>query len=146
MKIFRKNKVKNTAAGKEAKLMSFMAPVDPNDESLPDTNDIVSHQHNSHTIFPKIPGKPAADYKGWENTHLVDFPGMFDCKGILLDIPMEMALQRILKNARSSKLVVIVSASILLPDNARLITEIKKKLENMFKNPEQHVVIAVTKA
>ena len=75
----------------------------------------------------------------------MDFPGMFDCKGILLDIPMELALQRILMQARSAKIVVLVSASILLPDNARLITEILKKLKNMFKDPENHIVIAVTK-
>ena len=110
MKIFRKNKVKHTKVGKEAKLMTFMAPVDPNDESLPYENEIVSHQHNSHTIYPKIPGKTAPMFKGWENTYLVDFPGMFDCKGILLDIPMELALQRILMQARSAKILVLVSA------------------------------------
>ena len=81
-----------------------------------------------------------------EDTYLVDFPGMFDCKGIMLDIPMELALQRILMKAKSSKLVVLVSASVLLPDNARLIVEIKKKLEHMFQKPEDHVVIAITKA
>lgn len=93
MKIFRKNKVKQTKAGQEAKLQTFMAPVDPADPNLPDVNDIVSHQHNSHTIYPKIPTDKAHEsFTGMENTFLVDFPGMFDCKGLLLDIPMEMAL------------------------------------------------------
>ena len=59
---------------------------------------------------------------------------------------MEMALQRILRNSRSARLLVLVSASILLPDSARLLSEIKNKLENMFSEPEKHVVIAVTKA
>lgn len=128
--------------------MTFMAPCDPNDEKLPIMNDIMSHAHNSHTIYPKIPKPQFMDkqFKGWNDTYLLDFPGMFDCKGILLDIPMELALQRILKKSRSARLVVLVSASILLPDNARLITEIKNKLENMFREPEKHVVIAVTKA
>jgi hypothetical protein len=53
---------------------------------------------------------------------------MFDCKGILLDIPMELALQRIMLKARSAKIVILVSASILLPDSSKMITEIKSKL------------------
>ena len=88
----------------------------------------------------------ASTFQNWESTYLLDFPGMFDCRGILLDIPMELALQRILQKSKSARLVVLVSASILLPDNARLITEIKNKLESMFKEPQKHVVIAVTKA
>lgn len=149
MKIFKKKNVKNTEVGKEAKLMTFCAPCDPNDENLPIPSAIMSHKHNSHTIYPKIPEPHNISSNfgdKWSDTYMLDFPGMFDCKGFLADIPMEMALQRIFRNAKSARLVVLVSASILLPDNGRLITEIKNKLEYMFDEPEKHVVIAISKA
>ena len=36
MKMFKRSKCKGTAAGKEAALAMFMAPVDPNDNKMPD--------------------------------------------------------------------------------------------------------------
>lgn len=147
MKLFRrKGDVKQTAAGKEAVLMTFMAPVSKDNDELPDVNAIVSHQHNSHTIYPKITAKPADKFKGLENVRLVDFPGMFDCKGVILDIALELSLQRILMQARSAKLVLLVSAGVFTPENSKMITEIKSKLNDMFAAPEKHVLIAVTKA
>ena len=61
MKVFKKRKVKDTAVGKSAKLMTFMAPCDPDNEELPIMNDIMSHAHNSHTIYPKIPNPKHMD-------------------------------------------------------------------------------------
>ena len=77
---------------------------------------------------------------------MVDFPGMFDCKGLILDIALELSLQRILKNAKSSKIVLLISAGVFLPENSKMITEVKNKLKSMFREPEKNVVIAITKA
>ena len=55
MKIFKKRQCKDSEVAKTAKLMTFMAPCDPNDDKKPIMNDIMSHAHNSHTIYPQIP-------------------------------------------------------------------------------------------
>ena len=125
-----------------------MAPVGK--DELPETNDIMSHSHNSHTLFPKIPGD--TDYPkqyrqaGLQDTYLVDFPGMFESRGPELDVAMSLALQKILMSAKSAKVLVLVQASILLPDSSQILTQVKKKLEHMFQEPEEHVVIGITKA
>ena len=43
MKIFKKRQVKDTEVGKSARLMTFMAPCDPNDDKMPIMNAIMSH-------------------------------------------------------------------------------------------------------
>lgn len=71
---------------------------------------------------------------------------MFDTKGTVIEIAMLMALQKIIKRAKSVKIIVLVSAGVFDPSNTKLIKEIKSKLEFMFDKPEENVVIAVTKA
>jgi len=123
-----------------------MAPVDPNNKNMPGINSIVSHQHNSHTIFPKIVGNPSELFAPFNKLSMIDFPGMFDSKGIILDIVLELSLQRLLKMTKSSKIVLLVSAGVFVPGNSLMITEIKTKLNFMFKEPQFNVVIAITKA
>ena len=98
MKIFKKTKANKTQdVYNTASCATFMAPVGP--DGNPISSLIVSHQHNSHTIVPKIPQDTAhypEEFSGLEGTYLVDFPGMFDSKGIELDIAIDLTLQRVL--------------------------------------------------
>lgn len=135
-----------TAACKESAMATYMAPVDPKNNSMPDTNNIISHQHNSHTFYPKVVGSPAELFTPYNNMTMVDFPGMFDSKGVVLDIALELSLQRLLKMAKSSRIALLVSAGVFVPGNNLMVTEIKAKLKSMFKEPWFNVVIAVTKA
>lgn len=102
-----------------------MAPEGPDGEPI--TEAIMSHSHNSHTIVPKLPqDKPeyAEEYKGLDGTWLVDFPGMFESKGLELDIAMDLTLQRVLLQAKSAKILVLVSATSLTPESSILVTQI----------------------
>jgi len=49
-------------------------------------------------------------------------------------------------NSKSAKLIILVSATILLPENQKMLTNIKEKLNNMFKEPEKNIVIGITKS
>lgn len=72
---------------------AFLAPVGP--DGLPAANDIVSHQHNSHTLKPKLvrdpPEYPEA-FCGLDDVYCVDYPGLFESKGAELDISMQVTL------------------------------------------------------
>lgn len=107
---------------------------------------IISHQHNSHTFYPKIVGNPVEQFEGFSDCLMVDFPGMFDSKGPIMDIAMLLGLQRILRKAKKAKVLIMVSAGVLEPSATKLITEIKNMLNCMFKNPEKNVIVALTKA
>ena len=99
MKLFkRKPKNKQMAVYRDSATATFMAPVGPDGEPIEEA--IVSHKHNSHTIVPKIPQeKPEypEEYAALNGTWIVDFPGMFESKGVELDIAIDLTLQRVLK-------------------------------------------------
>jgi hypothetical protein len=86
-----------------------MAPKSADDGDLPANHDIISHSHNSHTFKPKVIGNGTYDerFKELNGTYLVDFPGMFDSKGYDLDIAMHLALQRVIVQAKSTKILVL---------------------------------------
>ena len=94
MKLFRrKAKDRQKAIYKDAATATFMAPVGEDGEPIEEA--IMSHSHNSHTIVPKIPQeKPdyPEEYKGLNGTWLVHFPGMFESKGLELDIAIDLTL------------------------------------------------------
>ena len=92
MQVFERKNTMNTAAGQESAMGMYMAPVDPNNKYMPDTNLKVSHQHNSHTFYPKVVGSPSELYAPYNKLCMVDFPGMFDSKGVVLDIALELSL------------------------------------------------------
>ena len=54
--------------------------------------------HNSHTLEPKIYGKVTESLldsqvsNKYPQLELVDFPGMFDSKGTVLEIAIDLAL------------------------------------------------------
>lgn len=126
---------------------SFMAPIDK--DGIPSANKIISHQHNSHTLKPKLVSDPPAygeQYKELKGTYSVDYPGLWETKGVELDIAMQLTLQKVLLNSKSAKLIILVSATILLPENQKMLTNIKEKLNNMFKEPEKNIVIGITKS
>lgn len=126
---------------------TFCAPIGPDGEPIDEA--IVSHKHNSHTIVPKIPqDKPEypEEYKELNGTWLVDFPGMFESKGIELDIAIDLTLQRVLLQAKSAKVLVLVAATSLTAENTIIITKIQERIQHMFKDPEQHLTVAITKA
>lgn len=126
MQLFRrKAKNKTQAVYRDAACATFMAPVGPDGEPMPEA--IMSHAHNSHTIVPKIPqDKPEypKDYAGFDGTWLVDFPGMFESKGTELDVAIDLTLQRVLLQAKSAKILVLVSATSLTAENTIIITKI----------------------
>ena len=124
-----------------------MAPISADKKDLPGSSKIISHQHNSHTIKPKIPCEPKYPYDFYEmnGTHLIDFPGMFESKGAELDIAMHLTLKKVLTTAKSAKILLLVQATCLIPENNHIIATIREKLQQMFKDPEQHIVIGITK-
>ena len=68
-----------------------MAPEGPDGEPI--VEEIMSHSHNSHTIVPKIPQQSPdypAEYSELNGTWIVDFPGMFESKGLELDIAIDL--------------------------------------------------------
>ena len=77
---------------------------------------------------------------------MVDFPGLFEQRGAELDIAIHLTLQKILKTAKSTKVVVLVSATCFQPENSKIIDIIKCELETMFKDPHEHLIIAFTKS
>ena len=89
----RKAKDRQKAVYKSAATATFMAPMGEDGEPI--EGDIISHSHNSHTIVPKIPMEKAEyieEYKGLNGCWLVDFPGMFESKGLELDIAIDLTL------------------------------------------------------
>ena len=99
MKLFRNNKgVELTEIGKDAskaKIKNFMAPIGPN--GMPLTSETMSVGHKSHTLYPKIPFDepryvPEFEKAGLKNTHVVDFPGMFESRGPELEITISLTL------------------------------------------------------
>lgn len=76
---------------------------------------------------------------------MVDFPGLFETRGAELDISIRLTLQYLLQKAKSVKFLLLVSALSFLPDQNQIIKIIKNDLKLMFKQPENNVVVGVTK-
>lgn len=70
---------------------------------------------------------------------------MFDSKGYDLDIAMHLALQRLITQAKTAKVLVLAQATCLISENNHIITTIIDKLSQMFKDPMEHLVIGITK-
>ena len=70
---------------------------------------------------------------------------MFDSKGYDLDIAMHLALQRVITEAKSAKVLVLAPASCLIAETNHIITTIIDKLNQMFKDPMDHLIIGNTK-
>lgn len=150
MKYFVKKKndvaMAQSAVAQSAAARAFLAPVGP--DGLPAAHPIVSHQHNSHTLRPKLVNERAEypeAFCGLDDVHCVDYPGLFESKGAELDIAMQITLQKVIMRAKSARVLVLVSASTFLGENQRTLSVIKQKLSAMFGNPEKHVVIGITK-
>ena len=131
--------------------LHFMAPCGSDENEmfvdLPHESDLISHQFNSHTLQPKIVGGPNfhPDFHHMEGHYLIDFPGIFETRGSELDIAMHLILQKLLLTAKSAKVLVLVSATILTPDQNSMIDFICKELSLMFSKPKEHLVIGITK-
>lgn len=124
MKLFKKKEIADSeiAADISKGSNTIMAPVGEDGKPLYDK--IVSHAHNSHTLKPKLvadPPKYGDEYLGLEKYHAVDFPGMFESKGPELDTALYLTLQKVLLEAKSAKVLVLVSAHIFLPDNVHMV-------------------------
>jgi len=139
--------VKDSEVGKESATHAFLAPIDL-ETMTPQKSETISHKHNSHTFKPKIPFDPPYPkaFSGLDQYHLIDFPGIFEQRGAELDISIHLTLQKILMTARSAKVLVLVSATCLTSENSYIVDTIKRELDFMFKKPEEHLVIAITKA
>jgi hypothetical protein len=123
-----------------------LAPV--GDDGLPQANAIISHQHNSHTLSAKFvenTPKYPVEMSGLEGIYSVDYPGLFESKGPELDISMQLTLHKLITESKKAYILVLVSAGIFLPESVKLFSDIKKKLNTMFDQPEKHVVIGITK-
>jgi energy-coupling factor transporter ATP-binding protein EcfA2 len=93
MKYFNKRNIKGTVLENNVAVANFLAPV-ADDGATPLLHEIVSHERNSHTMKPKIVGDGhyKDEFKELEGTLLIDFPGIFESKGIELEISMHLAL------------------------------------------------------
>lgn len=72
---------------------NIVAPV-AEDGITPILSEIMSHERNSHTLRPKIigDGHYIPQFSQLEGTLLVDFPGIFESKGLELEISIHLAL------------------------------------------------------
>ena len=61
---------------------------------------------------------------------------MFESKGIELDIAIDLTLQRVLRQAKSAKILVLVAATSLTAENTIIITKIQERIQHMFQDPE----------
>ena len=113
-----------------------MAPVGPDGE--PEVTKFISFAHNSHTLKPKFVKDPPEwheKFMGLDGWHGVDFPGMFESRGPEIEQAIMLALQYLMQQAKESKVLVLVSANIFLPDTNEMVKTICDKLKYMFKNP-----------
>ena len=76
---------------------------------------------------------------------MIDFPGIFESRGAELDIAIRLSLQHLLLSSKSAKVLLLVSAAVLTPDQNSIISFVRRELSLMFKEPEKHVVIGITK-
>ena len=53
---------------------------------------------------------------------------MFESKGTELDIAIDLTLQRVLLQAKSAKILVLVAATSLTAENAIIITKIQERI------------------
>lgn len=139
-------KLAENAVAKSAAGMQFLAPM--GEDGLPCEDAIISHMHNSHTLSPKFVNKTPQypdEFSEMQGIYSVDYPGLFESKGLELDISMQLTLHKLITESKKAYILVLVSAGILLPENVKLFGNIKKKLNTMFDQPEKHVVIGITK-
>ena len=61
---------------------------------------------------------------------------MFESKGIELDIAIDLTLQRVLRQAKSAKILLLVAATSLTAENTIIITKIQERIKHMFQDPE----------
>ena len=109
----------------------IMAPI-IEEEAVPHA--IISHYRNSHTLAPTLfygPDFPKT-YKGLNGNHLIDFPGMFDSRGDEISMAIDLALQMIIKRAKSTKILLMLSAFHFLADNQSILQNIIHRLNFMF--------------
>lgn len=149
MKYFEKKNLKHLDHEwiKNSALLGFMAPYDKDGNPL--QADIVSHGHNSHTFRPKLVSDPPQYgdlYCGLDKFHSIDYPGMFESRGLELDTALYLGIQQILLTAKSARVLVMVSAQVLEPEKQRLLTVILSKLSLMFKEPHKHLIIGLVKS
>lgn len=124
-----------------------MAPEGPDGQPL--ASELIDHGKNSHTFVPKIPmGEPKyiQEFSELDGRHILDVPGMFESKGDEIDVAMDLALQRILLQSKSAKVVLLFSAGGLTQGSKESIQLVKRRLGLMFKDPEKHVLIAITQS
>jgi hypothetical protein len=58
---------------------------------------------------------------------------------------MQLTLHKLITESKKAYILVLVSAGIFLPESVKLFSDIKKKLNTMFDQPEKHIVIGITK-
>ena len=115
-----------------------MAPMAEGNDSLPAENKIISHQFNSHTIRPKFACEKVEyppQFAALNGTWLIDFPGMFETRGPDIDIAIHLTLQKILREAKSAKIMVLIAATCLRSSDNHIIDLVKNELELMFQDP-----------
>lgn len=148
MKLFKRAKIKDEALREKVATtqQTFMAPV--GDDGEPKITQFISFSHNSHTLKPKFVKDPPEwheKYMGLDGWHGIDFPGMFESRGPEIEQAIMLALQYIFQQAKESKVLVLVSANIFLPESNEMIKTISDKLNYMFKNPAQNTLIGIVK-
>ena len=70
---------------------------------------------------------------------------MFDSKGAEMDIAIELLLQMIIREAKCTKLALLLSASQFNSDTVKLLSIVKERLSYMFLEPEKSILVCITK-
>ena len=97
MKLFKRTAatLKYSEVAQSSSTLNFLAPC-YSGNGEPVNSSIISHQRNSHTLKPKIVGGPndfgEEFYELLQGHYLVDFPGIFESRGIELEISIRLAL------------------------------------------------------
>jgi len=97
-----------------------MVPVNAQGEAI--DLEFMSHKKSSHTFEPRILAGPTYEkYKELNGYYLVDFPGCFDSKGKEFSLGIDLALKKIIKASKSTKIILLVPATHLNSDNVSTI-------------------------
>lgn len=121
-----------------------MAPVSEEGKII--ENELMSHRAQSHTLEPKVlPGCIYEKYNVLNGNYFIDFPGLFDTSGGAIEIAVSLLLKWIIQKARSTRLLLTMSAVTMASNQQALVTITKEKLAKMFTQPGKAMHVGLTR-
>lgn len=87
------------------------------------------------------------EFCGLDQYSCIEFPGVFGSfKCTEIDLALQLSLQKVLTQAKTARVLLLLSAKYFLPDNLSKLSHIKERLSGMFQEPHKHIVIGITQS